>query len=777
MDILSNPFFILGASPRDNAGKLSELARAASDRSSSKARNNALAKLTDISVRLDAEIAWLPNVSSNRCTELLDMLKMSPTSLLKVDDIPLIARANLRAAAFCSLLDPKPQEVKKWIFKISAAFEGIQAAALKDQINRDRRAAGLGEITDISAIEDALDKRLRHLCSSIFSKLQELEFYDTIDVISSIATQSPKTASGSIPRLLASIIELYESSYKRELTSEADRVLNIVKRIRQAIRSQKTSSAMKLIADGLVYESKNWRTLAQPIVTLKQNKGVQYDAAIDLANKINEVIGNMTRVATYRDIASSLSDTLTDILGVSLRTDEASPADDGAEQAHAAIADGSGIDAAYSKPDKAPTPKIARMVGIAVSIAIVFCVVWSMSGGSRREPTRNTGYSHSRPATQTSKPSPQYNSNTQSQTQTRPVEPPKPTQPLTPPPPAKRETVRLATVRSSKLNCRQSPSAGKTPIIKELRRGDHLVIIGEQKTNDSEKLWYNVQVLVNGSIEAGWVSSRLITLGRHEEKSSFDIVRYLAPINNTMLNYARDIDVDGLSIAYHTEFAKIAYSAEYSELNERERKRLKRYNDAFYKILLENNIKNNRQRVLIQVSDSSWKEWIRKEYAYLDLVCQSTYQWGYKEYKQTLNVAKRANQYYNAISPIHYRSVVSDNDKYFSKEFKTTYSGNYPIDDKVEAAISEEKRLFTIIEQRYNHLIKLSPYNEARLIKELHNTWSKWVHDDWEYINNEIQNNQEYTAAVLLEITRDYLRKATDQLELYETAIEYKSPN
>ena len=87
MDILQNPFHILGATTRDNSQKIMELDEECSLSMDSNVCTQARSILTHPRRRLSAEVAWLPGVAPKRVGKLLKMLESSVENLIGMDTL------------------------------------------------------------------------------------------------------------------------------------------------------------------------------------------------------------------------------------------------------------------------------------------------------------------------------------------------------------------------------------------------------------------------------------------------------------------------------------------------------------------------------------------------------------------------------------------------------------------------------------------------------------------------------------------------------------------
>lgn len=110
MDLLKNPFFLLGATIRDDRHKILELAEERSLLSDATECMQAQSTLTRPQNRISAEISWLPGVNPEHIESLLKQLDSPNQNLLNIIDLPPLARINLLTSGL-SRLSTSPSHI------------------------------------------------------------------------------------------------------------------------------------------------------------------------------------------------------------------------------------------------------------------------------------------------------------------------------------------------------------------------------------------------------------------------------------------------------------------------------------------------------------------------------------------------------------------------------------------------------------------------------------------------------------------------------------------
>lgn len=143
MDILDNPFFVLGATTRDDRRRIMGLAEEKSLLSKEEVAAEASSALTNPRKRLAAEVGWFPGMSPSRVSELLKLLDKDPKALLG-----LVIVNSKRAAKFA--LSPS-EEMERRI-----NLRSVSAARLKQLEERGAKITR----ENVEALSESLQKEI-----------------------------------------------------------------------------------------------------------------------------------------------------------------------------------------------------------------------------------------------------------------------------------------------------------------------------------------------------------------------------------------------------------------------------------------------------------------------------------------------------------------------------------------------------------------------------------------------------------------------------------------
>ena len=102
MDIIENPFYVLGATPRDRKSRLIELSEDLALNRDPDAITAARNMLLNMRHRLAAEVAWFPGMSPRRIATNIDLLKHNSAGM-DLDGFSVLCTANFLAASLSTV--------------------------------------------------------------------------------------------------------------------------------------------------------------------------------------------------------------------------------------------------------------------------------------------------------------------------------------------------------------------------------------------------------------------------------------------------------------------------------------------------------------------------------------------------------------------------------------------------------------------------------------------------------------------------------------------------
>lgn len=326
MDLLQNPFHILGASPRDNRRRIMELADERSLLLDPSICTNARSDLTNPRKRLSAEIAWLPDVGPKRAEELLAILESSPADPLVFEELRHVTRTNLLAAGLSRLSSASGEEVADWIIEIAWGFEFIDPDELIEDINAERVASGFPEVSDVSAVEAEIQERRRHYRQVIKSALDNLSSKDLVRAVTIAVESATEDGERHGPILIADLVDSYELEAQGFLEKEEANIKLLADKIQTAVNSKQPDSSLSPMVNQLIQVVKNWDVVAQPIQVSTKSRGLDHDASRRVAGLIRglaiDMFNNHGKLEFSQQLTKMLQEVFAEVVVVAERTAE-----------------------------------------------------------------------------------------------------------------------------------------------------------------------------------------------------------------------------------------------------------------------------------------------------------------------------------------------------------------------------------------------------------------------------------------------------------------------
>ena len=282
-----NPFWILGASTRDDRRRLIELADEHSLDRDPQTCQKARADLSNPRTRLSAEMAWLPGVSPSRAVQLATQVLNSPLSISQESRLPPLTHTNLMAAAFEGL-DEKvsSQTMAELIEQMAQITRQCTIEVILRDLNEDRTIAGF-PLVKTDHVETELAERARYYRTAIKESLNRLPTVTLVDALTLVVSRATNGGSSQAPALIDELVDTYEVEGQQFLQKEAHNVHAVIQAIRR--EAEKKGRALSALIDALERVVRNWDYVAQPIQLSAQARGLEHPLSHELAYAIRSV--------------------------------------------------------------------------------------------------------------------------------------------------------------------------------------------------------------------------------------------------------------------------------------------------------------------------------------------------------------------------------------------------------------------------------------------------------------------------------------------------------
>ena len=289
MDILKNPFHILGATTRDNRHRIMELTEERSLLSDADECMAARSILIHPRRRISAEVAWLPGIDPMLSDEVLKRLDSPNQNLLNITGLTHIVRANLLVSGLSHLPNLSSSNVVEWILAIAQASEAINPEEVHAILNAERRMSGFPEITDVSAIDDEIQKQKSYYRQVLTSVLENLSVTERARILTLAVEWSTGNDKFRCPILIENLILSYELGAQDFLEKKQKIIEAQDEKFRVMVDAKNPDTTLQPIVNQLIQAVKEWDTIAQPIQLSKKSRGERHTPSFEIAWRVRNL--------------------------------------------------------------------------------------------------------------------------------------------------------------------------------------------------------------------------------------------------------------------------------------------------------------------------------------------------------------------------------------------------------------------------------------------------------------------------------------------------------
>ena len=310
MDLLKNPFHILGATTRDHRHRIIELAEERSLLGDANECAESRSILITPSRRISAEVAWLPGVDPTLYDEILRHLDSPDQIFFNINRLTHIARANLLVSGLSRLPNLQSSNLVEWILTIAQASETTNLETVCAILNEDRRASGFPEITDLSAIDDEIRKQRRYYSQTVTSVLENLPINARARVMILLLETSTSNGRHQCPILIKDLIPAYELGVQDSLEQQEKIIEAQDAKLRAMADAKNLNTTLTPIVDQLLESVREWDVLAQPIQLSQRSTGQRHNASFEMARHFRKLAADLFHEYSKSDFSRKILNTL-----------------------------------------------------------------------------------------------------------------------------------------------------------------------------------------------------------------------------------------------------------------------------------------------------------------------------------------------------------------------------------------------------------------------------------------------------------------------------------
>jgi len=311
-----NPFWVLGATTRDDNHRIIELADEKSLQLDDDVCRKARSDLITPRHRLRAEIAWLPGVSPSKARHLILALQERPLQIADDGGLPTLVRANLMASAFQwedggpanDFARRSPNEAAGFILRFSHLVDSIDPEEVLRDVNEDRSVSGFPEIRTVEQIESELAELRRQYLNVVKEALNRMPPAALVEALVQAVRVDTNHGEEQAVRFLDDLVDVYQSETKGFLDGEMAKIDALLDGARGVAKAGAT--AVSPIISNIQDVARNWVKVAEPIQLSLKSRGIEHDTSQRIAYRIRSLAIDLFNEHDLMDQAQQITELL-----------------------------------------------------------------------------------------------------------------------------------------------------------------------------------------------------------------------------------------------------------------------------------------------------------------------------------------------------------------------------------------------------------------------------------------------------------------------------------
>ncbi len=286
MDLFENPFYLLEVTTRDQSQKIVLAAEEKSLLLDPDVCTKARTTLINPKQRLSAEVSWLPGLAPGKAIELMQKISTSPNEVTNtLSMLPPLVQCNLSTSLIERLsFKDNTAHLEKWILYIANSYENIDAGGLLALLNEDRTVARFPSIPKKEDVEQELNSHKNYLVEVLKNALNSIPDPDVL--LTDVLEQAMQNGA-PVPLLLDDLTELYRIEVQKYLDQLADEIDQMISSLQNDLTDANGVLATLYKRISRLEETlKTWAQIAKPLNLVMQNRGLQDEHSIHLADQI-----------------------------------------------------------------------------------------------------------------------------------------------------------------------------------------------------------------------------------------------------------------------------------------------------------------------------------------------------------------------------------------------------------------------------------------------------------------------------------------------------------
>lgn len=305
MNLYDNPFYILGVNTTSSRAEIDTHAdETLLFEDDHEKVINARATLTNPRRRLEAELAWLTDLTEpEKAYKTVKRSRRSLTALTDLDvDTPL-ATLNALTHAFNIDKGESLHSLYHWIGAILYAEQHLDKAAIFREINRTREIINVPTVKDWDVFEAAYDEHLQSVARTINAILKQASEKDLVEALDAVI---------NFPLLVHAKSELLAQIFDAAELRVLPRFKALCQKLELLTASHYTDEEAELVGQACVQITKESRALSMPFVGWARVRCLSCRPSVDVIERARQLLWSLSNSQKNR-VSAKIAKELTEV--------------------------------------------------------------------------------------------------------------------------------------------------------------------------------------------------------------------------------------------------------------------------------------------------------------------------------------------------------------------------------------------------------------------------------------------------------------------------------
>jgi hypothetical protein len=319
MRIEEHPFHVLGITARSSRREILERAEALSAKAGSEGIGACRVQVTHPAKRLDAEVSWFPGISPAKLCRLIGAIVEESTQPEALEEqfygVDSVGKFNALGYYVAARKSVNWTALQLLIDQLTRNLQSVDSPVLIAILNADRSLAGLPEVTDVAAVENAVKRRGESVAASLAERFsQASNLYGGL--LTQLVLRDTDGGKSPVSDFMGHLVDRYQVEAQPSLSKLHDTIIARCGRVLSVAQLQSTPGARMAAAIAeLEQKVAEWGRIAEPIRLLKKLRGLRDTPSIEVAGEVRSTAVTLANEFGLHAEAQRLTKSLRGVFG------------------------------------------------------------------------------------------------------------------------------------------------------------------------------------------------------------------------------------------------------------------------------------------------------------------------------------------------------------------------------------------------------------------------------------------------------------------------------